>query len=264
MPTLLILLNCMKIHFLHLGFLKASAITMIKPLDIERIRLKYDVDNEGFIRLALNSLLIIEGERIVLIDPGCADFLPSRIMKEYGLEVSESIENVLHNKGVNASQVTDVLFTHLHFDHGSGAFMRKPGKICKRFPNARYHVLKDHFDYASNPHPSESNSFFTPFFRYIDRVHWLEDWSMDWMRFKVFNGHTRGMTIPVINTDQGDVYFVSDLLPMEIFLDKQIYCGYDLDPDLANAEKLNFLHELSESSKLLFTHDTLIDSMYYP
>ena len=43
----------------------------------------------------MNGLLIIEEERIVVFDLGCADFLPSRILNEYGLEIPESIETVL-------------------------------------------------------------------------------------------------------------------------------------------------------------------------
>jgi len=162
-PGSFILLISMEMHILHLGILKAKAEEMIRPLKVEEISKLYNVDSEGNISLALNALLLIEGERVVLIDPGCAEFLPARIMKEYGLEVTESIESILKNKGVDAGQVTDVIFTHLHFDHGSGAFMRQPGKIVKRFPNARYHVLKEHFNYATRPFPSESNSFFTLF-----------------------------------------------------------------------------------------------------
>jgi len=264
MPALLILLNCMQIHILHLGFIKASAVKMIKPLTIEDIGLKYDIDPEGDIRLALNALLIISDERVVLIDPGCADFLPSRIMNEYGLEIPEPIESILQSKGIVPEQVTDVIFTHLHFDHGSGAFMRKPGKIVKRFPKARYHVLKEHYEYASRPHPSEASSFFTFLFKYIDGVHWLEDWDFEWMTFKIYNGHTKGMVVPVIRSGREEIFYVSDLLPMHIFLNKEIFCGYDLDPDLIKTEKLDFLSEINKSSKIIFNHDTLIDSMYYP
>ncbi|MEN8230989.1 MAG: MBL fold metallo-hydrolase [Bacteroidota bacterium] len=254
----------MEIHILHLGMLKARAEKMIRPLSAEEISNKYSVDSEGCISLALNGLLIIKGERVVLIDPGCADFLPARIMNEYGLEITEPIESILLQKGVKADQVSDVIFTHLHFDHGSGAFIRKPGKITKRFPNARYHVLKEHFDYASRPHPSESNSFFTLFFKYIDRVHWLEDWSVDWMRFKVYHGHTRGMVVPVIKSEEHEICYASDLIPMQVFLKKEIYSGYDVDPDLAKSEKQQFLSEIGESVKLIFIHDALIDSAYYP
>lgn len=228
------------------------------------IRLKYFIDHEGYIRLSLNGLLIIEGEHIVMIDPGCAEFLPARIIKEYGLEVPESIEDVLVQKDVVPDQVTDVIFTHLHFDHGSGAFARQPGKILKRFPNARYHVLKEHFDYASRPHPSESNSFFTLFFKYIDRVHWLEDWTRDWMKFRIYNGHTKGMVVPEIKSGLDEVYYVSDLIPMEIFLKKGVYSGYDLNPELARSEKEKFLNEIAGSARIILFHDPLINSVSYP
>jgi len=52
---------------------------MIKPLTQSSIEREYDIDAEGYIRLSLNGLLIIRGDRIVVIDPGCADFLPSFI-----------------------------------------------------------------------------------------------------------------------------------------------------------------------------------------
>ena len=70
----------MHIHILHLGFLRARAVEMIKPLSRSDIGQKYDVDSEGYIKLSLNGLLVIEGEHMVVIDPGCADFLPSRVM----------------------------------------------------------------------------------------------------------------------------------------------------------------------------------------
>lgn len=238
---------------------------MIKPLSVTDIQELYGIDKEGFIRLALNSLLILEDDRVVLIDPGCAEFLPARIMKDYGLEIKEPIESILEKKGVTATMVTDVVFTHLHFDHGSGAFVRKPGTIAKRFPNARYHVWKEHFEYSSRPHPSESNSFFTSFFRYIDQVYWLEDWTSDWMNFKIFHGHTIGMLIPVINSGNETIYYLSDLIPMQVFLKQEVWCGYDLDPDLAKSEKVEFLRKIrNNNTKLLFLHDPLIDSINYP
>ena len=185
-------------------------------------------------------------------------------MREYGLEIPVSLEDELYDAGVLPEMVSDVVFTHLHFDHGSGAFKRVPGHIQKRFPNARYHVLKEHFDYASSPHPKEADSFFTGFFKYLDQLHWLEDWTYEWMDFRIFNGHTKGMVVPVIKSDDGNTYFTSDLIPMHIFLDPEVYSGYDLDPELAKSEKQEFLYGMGESSRLLLFHDPLIDSTIYP
>jgi glyoxylase-like metal-dependent hydrolase (beta-lactamase superfamily II) len=83
------------------------------------------------------------------------------------------------------------------------------------------------------------------------------------MSFKVYNGHTRGMIVPEIHSDEGPVYFVSDLLPMEIFLKPELWCGYDLEPDLLLREKEEFLQALSPKTRLLLYHDTLKESVFY-
>lgn len=254
----------MKVHVLNCGFLKVAATEMIKPLPVEAIRLRYPLETGGTMKLAMNALLVVQGERVVLLDPGCADFLPSRLAEQYGLEIPEPIEVLLASVGVVPDQVTDVVFTHLHFDHGSGAFMRLPGRIVKRFPEARYHVLKTHFDYAGRPEAKESDSFFTPLLRYVERIHWLEEWAPDWISFRVFNGHTRGLVVPEIRTPGGIICYVSDLIPMELFLEEGVYSGYDLDPVLAMEEKVAFLNEISKSTRLIYFHEPLNDSIIYP
>jgi len=215
-------------------------------------------------RVAMNALLVDTGKQLVVFDPGCADFLPSRFVASYGLEIDEPFEQVLAEKGYEAAQVTDVVFTHLHFDHGSGAFARKPGMICKRFPNASYHVFKEHYEYARKPDKRESNSFILAFFRYLDRVDWLEDWRQEWMDLRVFNGHTRGMVVPVIQSDTGPVWYLTDLVPMESFMEREVSSGYDLDPELARREKGEFLDGLRERSILIFFHDPVKERVLYP
>lgn len=236
---------------------------MIRPWPVEKISLTYPVDQGGYMKLSLHALLVKEGERVILIDPGTADFLPARLRREYGFEMREPMELLLKRAGAGLEKITDVVFTHLHFDHGSGAFKRIPGNIVKRFPNARYHVLEEHYRYALRPDRVEARSFSTNFLKRLDEVHWLEDWEPDWMRFKVFNGHTRGMVVPRIETREGQVYFASDLLPMEAFLEPEVYCGYDLDPELQLREKQDFLDQMEPGSRLILFHDSLKESVFY-
>ena len=236
---------------------------MIKPLELAQIAAKYEVDQEAYMRLPMHAILVEEDDRKVLIDPGVADFLPMKLRREYGLEIPVSLEEELERMGVTLDQITDVVFTHLHFDHASGAFKRVPGNIVKRFPNARYHLLKEHYQYALDPDPFEADSFCTGLFKYLDRINWLEDWDIEWMSFKVFNGHTRGMVVPVIHTEDGPAYFVSDLLPMEIFLKQELWCGYDLEPDLQLQEKQKFFQDLAPKTRLILFHDTLKKSVIY-
>jgi len=254
----------MQIKIVHFGFLNVRPGVMFNHLKPERANLYYETDASGSMRISMNALLVVEGKQVVLFDPGCADFLPSRVVDSYGLYLPDSAEEVLGNVGFNPEQITDVVFTHLHFDHGSGAFKRVPGNIQKRFPGAKYHVLKEHFEYASNPDSKESNSFFTTLFRYVDKISWLEDWEHEWMEFQVYNGHTSGMIVPKILSSEMDTYFVSDLMPMEIFMEPDVNSSYDLDQGLALREKLEFLNTIIEPSRLIFFHDPVNQEKIYP
>lgn len=236
---------------------------MIKPLSVEAISLKYKVDQEGYIRLSMNALLIEKDDRKVLVDPGTAEFMPPKLRREYGLEIPIALEDVLFDSGLSPEQITDVVFTHLHFDHASGGFKRVPGNILKRFPNARYHVLKEHYEYAKDPDPFEKDAFCTGLLRYLDQIYWLEEWDIEWISFKKYYGHTRGMVVPVIQEMGETTYFASDLVPMEIFMDQWTWCGYDLDETLVHKEKLEFLLELTPRSSLILFHDPLKDSVFY-
>jgi len=236
---------------------------MIKPLDQEIIDLKYKVDQEGYIKLSMNALLVEYGDRKVLFDPGTADFMPLNLRRKYGLEISVPLEETVGRSGIRPAQITDVIFTHLHFDHASGGFKRVPGNIVKRFPRARYHVSKEHYQYALEPDPVEADSFCTGLLKYLDRIHWLEDWDLEWVEFHLCYGHTRGMAIPVIHSGEEDICFLSDLAPMEIFLEADVWCGYDLDPGLTQRERSHFLQGLDLKTSLILYHDTLKNSVLY-
>jgi len=253
----------MLINSVHCGNLKVQATEMIKPLERDEIAAKYEIDQEGYMKLPMHGILVEEADRNVLIDPGVADFLPMKLRRDYGLEIALTLEEELSRLGTSVEKITDVVFTHLHFDHASGAFKRVPGNIVMRFPNARYHLLKEHYQYALHPDPFEAESFCTGLFKYVDRIHWLEDWDIEWMSFNVFNGHTRGMVVPAIHADNGISYFVSDLVPMEIFLRQELWCGYDLEPDLQLREKQKFFQDLAPKTRLMLFHDMVKESVIY-
>ncbi len=254
----------MHIHTISCGTLMVEATEMIRPLSAEQTGQKYALDGSGFMRLHMNALLVNDSDRNILFDPGCADFLPPGISDLYGVEIDVSIEERLKGVGILPEEITDVIFTHLHFDHGSGAFKRVPGNIEKRFINARYHVSREHYNYALKPQRKEARSFFTRFFRYVDRLHWLEDWKADGFEFHKCYGHTYGMVVPEIFSLEMPVYYLSDLIPMEIFLESGTYSGYDLNPELAIREKEDFLNNLTGPYRFIYFHDPLNNSTIYP
>ena len=254
----------MELHEIPCGTLEVEAAEMFNHLPRERISSYYVLDSKGNLRIPMNTLLVVNGRQVVLFDPGCADFLPGRIIQSYGLILEHTLEEVLEQKGFLPESVTDVIFTHLHFDHGSAGFKRIPGNIVQRFSRARYHVHRAHFDYATNPHPFESGSFFSGLFKYAKKIHWLEDWSESWLRFHEYSGHTRHMVVPEILGGDRPTFFMSDLIPMSIFLEEDVGSGYDLDQDLAISEKNDFLRSIKQPSRLFYYHDPLKYSEIYP
>ena len=100
-----------------------------------------EIDEDGFMQIGMHGMVVETGDRRIVIDPGCADFLPRRLQEEYGLEMDCPVSEAVKRAGYPAETITDVLFTHLHFDHGSGAFERRPGGIFKTFPAARFVVM---------------------------------------------------------------------------------------------------------------------------
>lgn len=253
-----------EIHVIPCGTLRVGAGEMIRPIGADAVGKEYPVEDNGTMKLAMNALLVIHLHRCILIDPGCADFLPRKLAEQYGLEMEMSLEEQLQPYGIVPEDITDVLFTHLHFDHGSGAFKRVPGKIIKRFPFARYHVLKAHYEYALQPDSREADVFFTRLFHSVGLPVWLDDWQEEWITFKVFQGHTRGMVVPLIYLGGVTTCYLSDLVPMALFLKEDIFSGYDLDPVIALREKQVFLNEIKDPVELIFFHDLLDSSMIYP
>ncbi|MEZ5073160.1 MAG: MBL fold metallo-hydrolase [Bacteroidales bacterium] len=254
----------MWLKIIPFGTLVVDVASMFNGLSHGRVASYYAPDERNEIRIALNALLVVAGDRVVLIDPGCADFLPARIRDEYRLHLPVPLNRILDGSGYSDNEVTDVVFTHLHFDHGSGAFRRVRGGLEKRFPKARYHVSRAHYEYALDPDPAEADSMFARFLKHAEPLHWLEDWKEPWMEFRYAQGHTRHMAVPVIHTPGSDTWFLTDLMPMAPFLERDVNSGYDLDPDLARREKVRFLDECSRAAELILFHEPEEAKVFYP
>jgi glyoxylase-like metal-dependent hydrolase (beta-lactamase superfamily II) len=132
----------MKIQSLHLGTLRVNAFEMIMGVPEELVRERYEVDANNQMRIGMHGLIVETGDRVILFDPGCATFLSKSLADTYDLVMERPLTAVVAGAGYRPEEITDVLFTHLHFDHGSGAFLRIPGGIVKAFPNARYVVSR--------------------------------------------------------------------------------------------------------------------------
>ena len=118
-------------------------------------------------------------------------------------------------------------------------------------------MSETHYQYAQNQVKAEKNSFFTFVFRYINEVHWLEQWDTEWIRFDTSDGHTRGMMVPRIPGKDYDLVYASDLLPMKLLKESGAYSYYDVDRDLLQKEKNEFLTARDKATLAILYHEPI-------
>lgn len=224
-----------------------------------------DVDDKNRIPMAMRCLLIESKKsgRIYLVDNGAGTKFDEKFESIYQIDHEHSnLLNSLQFHGFSPEDITDVIFSHLHFDHcGGTTFYDDQGKLKHRFPNAAYHVTKKHFDTATNPNAREKASFLpdniTPIKEWdnlnlVDENHSYEE-GFDAL---AVNGHTISQQLPRITVNGKTVVFMADLLPTHIHLPLPWVMGYDMYPVQTLTEKEQLLDKAVEEDWHLFLeHD---------
>ena len=193
------------------------------------------------------------------------------VFSHYHLHGDHSLDQSLRNAGFSKEDITDVLLTHLHFDHVGGAVERRPdGMLVPAFPNANYWSNEDHWNWASHPNPREKASFLAENLeplkasgqlQMIQRHQRLTKNVMGLDGIDVFfaDGHTESQMIPVIRAKDGQsLAFMADLLPSTGHIPLAYVMGYDTRPLLTLEEKKLFLDAAAEEEWVLFLeHDAV-------
>lgn len=243
----------MTAHILDTGSMTVPAEVMIRS----------GIQLAGELKLAARSLLLEHNSRIILFDPGLSGTIPAEQQKSYGIDLAATRKSQVLPGEFKPGDITDVVLTHLHFDHVAGALKEENGQVTRRFPNARYHLPRVHTLYSRKPDPSESDALLEAWTR-GQKLHWIEDWDEPWMRFEFVNGHTPGMAVPVISCPGFDLIYGTDLIPMQQFTRQNVSSGYDLDPDMAMDEKNRFLKGLKRPAVIVLYHDPEKEYMLWP
>ncbi|MBI4871508.1 MAG: MBL fold metallo-hydrolase, partial [Candidatus Riflebacteria bacterium] len=156
-------------------------------------------DFQNRIEMALRTLLVRGGGKVILIDTGIGDKFAERFVQMYRIDRhGGGLEAGLALAGLSPSQVTDVVITHLHFDHAGGATrLRADGRLVPAFPAARVHVQEENLQAACHPNERERASYLDENVRPLADAGCLELHRGDWelapgVRILVSNGHTRG------------------------------------------------------------------------
>ena len=226
-------------------------------------------DDKNRIPMTMRCLLIrsLTTGRLYLIDNGAGNKFNKKMSSIYGLAYGalgeKRLESSLAHAGVQSSEITDLIFTHLHFDHCGGTTDYVDGTLTHVFPNARYHVHPDHFYTATKPNPREQASFLPenigPIAAARERLSMVDTNNPVYepnLKALVMNGHTLGQQLTKITSGDQHLVFVADLLPTVQHLPLAWVMGYDMYPTQTLKEKQAFLERAAtEQWWLLMEHD---------
>ncbi|HAN79337.1 MAG TPA: MBL fold metallo-hydrolase [Bacteroidales bacterium] len=223
---------------------------------------KYPSDENNMCNWAMRCLLFVDGNRKVLIDTGIGNKQDEKFRSHFFLNGNGGIVEGLAAKGFAPEEITDVVLTHLHFDHAGGAISRtESGELVPTFPNATYYVGKAHWEWAVNPNLREKASFLTENIMPLQQSGKLvlveeECEIIPNVRVEFYNGHTDGQMIPHINYKDRTVVFPADLLPSAAHIPMPWVMSYDTKPLQTLSDKERFFKKAVEGEYVIvFEHD---------
>ncbi len=214
---------------------------------------------------AMRCLLIEDGDRLILIDTGMGDKQSEKFFSYYEPHGETTLLKSIKKVGFLPEDVTDVVLTHLHFDHVGGAVVRKNEKLRTTFPNAIYWSDAEHWAWALAPNPREKASFLKENIGPVqesEQLQFLPENSpfpnLDFIKVK---GHTEQMMLPVINYKNKILIYAADLIPSSAHVPLPWVMAYDVRPLLTMQEKANVLERaVSENTILIFEHDSVYEA----
>lgn len=223
---------------------------------------RYPCNDDNFVRLAMRCLLIETGDKLILIDSGTGD-KQLEYLKYYDFMGVISFETELNKLGLSCSDVTDVVYTHLHFDHCGGSTRYNSDKTVVEltFPNATHWVGEAQWKNFLNPNIREGDSYFPENIQPIHEAGKLKmvsenQWLCPDVELRLFNGHTVGQLVSYIHSDKKTYVYVGDVIPLAACLPVAWISAYDTYPITAMEEKKSLLDEAAEKKQILFfEHD---------
>ncbi|MFH5831650.1 MBL fold metallo-hydrolase [Halalkalibaculum sp. DA384] len=225
-----------------------------------------EADDKNRIPMAMRSLLVHSEQtgKLYLIDNGIGTKFDEKYEAIYQVDHQHSnLLGSLSHHGFAPRDITDIIFTHLHFDHcGGTTFYDEQGVLQHTFPRARYHVTTSHWETARHPNAREKASFFDDNIKPIQesgRLTLVEDGHIyeEGLSSLVVNGHTLGQQLPVIKANQQTVVFAADLLPTASHVPLPWIMGYDMRPLRTLEEKEDILNRAAAEGWFFFMeHDS--------
>jgi glyoxylase-like metal-dependent hydrolase (beta-lactamase superfamily II) len=252
----------MKLHTIDTGLFKLDGGAMFGVVPRSMWQRLNPPDEKGLCTWAMRCLLIEDANQLILIDCGLGNKQDAKFMSHFEPHGDDSLSKSLNKIGFSENDITDVLLTHLHFDHCGGAIKKDGEKLVPAFPNAKFWSHSKHWDWAVHPNPREKASFLSENIlpiqesgqlKFIDTTSTSINKNIE---LRTVSGHTESMIIPFVNCNGKTLVYCADLVPSRWHIPIPYVMAYDTRPLLTIDEKSSLLKEAVKNDYYLFLeHD---------
>jgi glyoxylase-like metal-dependent hydrolase (beta-lactamase superfamily II) len=225
----------------------------------------HPADEQNRIDLALRLVLIQDGTRVILIDTGIGDYHGEKWDSRFGVVGGPTpLVKALAEVKLTPDDVTDLVISHLHFDHVGGIGHKEGSDMVPVFKNATLHLHQDHFEYSLTPTDRDNGSFQMEYclpvikwYEKMNQIHFVTGMDgvlLPGLYFKCSMGHTPFL----LHAYDEQFIYMADLIPTSNHVHIPWVMGYDISPGVTTQDKKEFLSFIEKKKlTMIFEHDPL-------
>ena len=223
---------------------------------------KVSADELNRVNMVTRSLLLVSDEKKILIDTGNGTKWEEKYKQIYDINTDQyNIEKSLGKYGFSSEQITDVICTHMHFDHIGGNTKIKSGEVVPTFPNAKYWISEKNWKLANHPSQKDAGSFIEHDWKVLAENQMIEIIDgrkpfIEGIDTIVTHGHTPGLLHPIVSDGSNKLFYGADIFPMVAHIPIPWVMAYDVQPVVTMEEKQKLLQKMEREDWILFfEHD---------